>query len=152
MSIEVLQDFPIQLEIPIAWGEMDAFGHVNNLVYLRWFESARMAYMERCQALKLMERDGLGPILRDSSIRYRIPLTWPGNVISATRITRMEEDRFTMQHRLYSLDHGAIAAEGEAVIVYVDYNQNCKTTIPAVIRDFILNQEPQAPEIIQPTG
>jgi len=149
MAIEALKNFPIQLETPVAWGEMDAFQHVNNLVYLRWFESARMAYMERCQALQIMERDGLGPILRDSSIRYRIPLTWPDTVISATRVTKLEKDRFTMQHQVYSLSHGAVAAEGEAVIVYVDYNQNSKTAVPASVRDFILSHEPEAPLVIE---
>ncbi|MCV6588835.1 MAG: acyl-CoA thioesterase [Marinobacterium sp.] len=154
MTVEIyksnqLQNFPVQLEIPVAWGEMDSFAHVNNLVYLRWFESARMAYMERSQALRIMQRDGIGPILRDSSIRYRIPLTWPDQIISATRVTRLEKDRFTMEHKIYSQSHGAIAAEGEAVIVCVDYQQNCKTAIPASVRDFILNHEPQTPIIIE---
>jgi len=148
MAIEALKNYPIQLETPVAWGEMDAFQHVNNLVYLRWFESARMAYMERSQALQLMKSDRLGPILRDSSIRYRIPLTWPDTIISATRVTRLEQDRFTMQHCVYSVTHDAIAAEGEAVIVYVDYNQNSKTAVPTSIREAILQLEPEAPQII----
>jgi len=149
MSIEVLSDYPVQLEIPIAWGEMDAFQHVNNLVYLRWFESARMAYLDRCQYASIMQREGVGPILRDSSCRYRIPLTYPGNVISAVKVTKVEQDRCTMKHVLYSLDHGAIAAEGEAVIVFVNYQQNCKAPIPAAIRDFILTHEPQTPETVE---
>ena len=35
--------FPVVIELPVQWGEMDAFGHVNNVVYLRWFESGRIA-------------------------------------------------------------------------------------------------------------
>ena len=92
MGREILERFPIQLEVPIAWGEMDAFQHVNNLVYLRWFESARMAYFKQLNFESTMKETGIGPILRDSRIRYRIPLTYPGNIISATRITRLEED------------------------------------------------------------
>ena len=36
-------DYPVVIEIPVAWGEMDAYGHVNNIVYFRYFESARIA-------------------------------------------------------------------------------------------------------------
>lgn len=147
MGSEILERFPVQLEIPIAWGEMDAFQHVNNLVYLRWFESARMAYFGNCEYLDVMKESGIGPILRDSRIRYRIPLTFPGNVISATRITRLEEDRFTMEHLVWSLEHNAVAAEGDAVVVCVDYEKNCKAAVPQRYRELILEMEPIQPEI-----
>ena len=49
---ETLGRWPVTLEIPVQWGEMDAFGHVNNVVYLRWFESVRIAYFERCGVLE----------------------------------------------------------------------------------------------------
>ncbi len=44
---ELLSEFPVVLEIPVAWGDMDAMLHVNNTVYLRWFECARMEYFSR---------------------------------------------------------------------------------------------------------
>ena len=39
---EALRDFPLVVEIPVQWGDQDAFGHVNNAAYFRWFESARI--------------------------------------------------------------------------------------------------------------
>ena len=39
--------WPVTIELPVQWGDMDSFGHVNNVVYLRWFESARIAYGNR---------------------------------------------------------------------------------------------------------
>lgn len=147
MSKDLLDRFPVQLEVPIAWGEMDAFQHVNNLVYLRWFESARIAYLDNCNYASVMEETGIGPILRDTKIRYRIPLTYPGKIIVATRVTRMEEDRFTMEHIVYSLDHDKVAAEGEAVIVCVNYRENCKAAIPEAYKKLIMEMEPIAPEV-----
>ena len=47
-----LYDYPIVVEIPVAWGEMDYFHHVNNTVYFRYFESARVKYVE---AIKIEE-------------------------------------------------------------------------------------------------
>ena len=44
---ELLAHCPVVIEVPVAWGEMDSFQHVNNIVYLRYFESARIAYFER---------------------------------------------------------------------------------------------------------
>ena len=45
-SDELLGDFPVCVREPVIWGDMDAFGHVNNIVYLRYFESARIAYFD----------------------------------------------------------------------------------------------------------
>ena len=42
-----MDGYPVALEVPVAWGDVDAFGHVNNTIYFRWFESARMAHFER---------------------------------------------------------------------------------------------------------
>ena len=42
---DALTDFPTTVTLPVQWGDQDAFGHVNNTVYLRWFESAR--YLSR---------------------------------------------------------------------------------------------------------
>lgn len=44
MKPDAFAGFPVRVGIPVAWGEMDAFGHVNNVVYFRYFESARIAF------------------------------------------------------------------------------------------------------------
>ena len=46
---EVLQGYPVTVEIPVAWGDMDAYGHVNNTMYFRYFETARIAYFYRLE-------------------------------------------------------------------------------------------------------
>ena len=63
MEKKLLEGFPVIVEFPVAWGEMDALGHVNNIVYFRYFETARIAYFERVKLLELMEKTGIGPIL-----------------------------------------------------------------------------------------
>ncbi len=145
MSAEILKDYPTQIELPIQWGDMDAFQHVNNLVYLRHFESARIAYLMKCNYQEFMESENIGPILRDTSCRYRIPLTFPDTIIAATRVTEIGEDRFKMHHIVYSLEHQAVAAEGDGTIVCVNYAENCKAQIPASLRERILAMETVAP-------
>ena len=56
-----LAGYPVIIEIPVAWGEMDAFQHVNNIVYFRYFESARITYFERTGLIAYMEQTGSGP-------------------------------------------------------------------------------------------
>ena len=63
---ELLGSFPVVVAIPVAWGDMDAFQHVNNTVYFRYFESARIAYFERLEFMELMQATGVGPILGKS--------------------------------------------------------------------------------------
>ncbi len=57
-----LEEYPIQLAMPILWGNQDPFGHVNNTVFLRWFESGRVAYWDAGMR-RVMEHENLGPIL-----------------------------------------------------------------------------------------
>ena len=56
MSIlEKLEEYPVRVEIPVAWGEMDSLGHVNNIVYFRYFETARMEYFGRIGVMEVMQ-------------------------------------------------------------------------------------------------
>ncbi|MFO7632899.1 MAG: acyl-CoA thioesterase [Caldilinea sp.] len=57
---DLLAGFPVIVEISVAWGEMDAFQHVNNIVYFRYFESGRIAYFERTGAMEEMAKSGIG--------------------------------------------------------------------------------------------
>ncbi|MBP9147098.1 MAG: acyl-CoA thioesterase, partial [Thermoanaerobaculia bacterium] len=89
----IAAQWPVALEVALAWGEMDAFGHVNNAVYFRWFESARMSYFERLGWPALQQETGVGPILHSTQARFRAPLTWPDRVTVTTRVSEVAEDR-----------------------------------------------------------
>ncbi len=129
-----LSGFPVSVEIPVAWTDMDAYQHVNNVVYFRWFEAARIAYAERIGLHAFKVRTGIGPILGSTSCRYRLPLTYPDTVRVGTRVTAVDEDRFTMQYVIVSRTHGKVAAEGDGVIVMYDYEAGRKIAIPDEIR------------------
>ena len=138
MDNKLLEGYPVVINIPIAWGEMDAFQHVNNVSYFRYFESARIMYSEKLGLLTLRERTGIGPILGSANCRYKFPLTYPDTISVGTKITDMTEDRFTMKYMIVSHKHQKIAAEGDGVIVMYNYNEGKKTAIPEEIRKKIL--------------
>lgn len=132
-AMSELDDFPVRLTIPVAWGDMDAFAHVNNTVYLRWFESARIAYFERI-GFGGSGTAAVGPILARTQAVYRMPLTYPDTVQVGARVSELEDDRFTMLYRVVSERHGAIACEGDGRIVSYDYRAAAKAPLPATVR------------------
>jgi acyl-CoA thioester hydrolase len=129
--------FPVVVELDIAWGEMDSYGHVNNVVYFRYFENARIAYLDRIGWMASMLESGLGPIIASTQARFRKPLTYPDRLLVGARISEMHNERVTFEYRLVSTKLNAVAAEGEAVVVSYDYRANAKTPIPDPIRKAI---------------
>ncbi|MFB6240651.1 MAG: acyl-CoA thioesterase, partial [Gemmatimonadota bacterium] len=103
-----LPGVPVTVEIPVQWGEMDAYDHVNNVVFFRYFESARVRYLERCGFTASYREDRVGAILHSTSCRFRRPLVYPDRVTVGARVTEMEADRFTMEYHVYSHDQDAV--------------------------------------------
>jgi acyl-CoA thioester hydrolase len=128
---ELLSNFPVRVEFPIAWGDMDAFQHVNNTRYFRFFEDARIAYFERTG---LIEDSGLpggiGPILAETSCRFKYPVTYPDTMHVGARVVSLGQDRFEMVYRVVSESAQRVAAEGKALVVSFDYAAGEKAPLP----------------------
>ena len=122
--------WPVSVRIPVAWGEMDAFGHVNNVVYFRYFESARIACFERVGYTELVRERGIGPILAHTDCRFRLPLEYPDTVTAATRIAEIGSDDFVMRYAVFSHRRARLAAEGSGRIVCLDYRAGTRTGLP----------------------
>jgi acyl-CoA thioester hydrolase len=139
---ELLREYPVVVEIEVQWGEMDYFRHVNNTVFFRYFESARIAYLERIGFREEILNHGVGPILASTHARFRRPLTYPDTVHVGARTVQVAEDRFTMEYRLVSAAQGEIAAEGGGVLVSYDYRSRAKIPIPEGVRRAIGEIDP----------
>ena len=137
----LIEKCPVVIETPIAWGQMDAFQHLNNTTYFRFFESGRIAYFERLNFLEYMEETGIGPILASTSCRFKIPLTYPDTVSIGTRVSEVQADRFTMDYYVVSHKHQKVAAEGTGLIVCFNYRENKKAPIPSELRERITQLE-----------
>ena len=136
-----LPDFPVVITVPVAWGEMDAFAHVNNIVYFRYFESARIAYLDAIGFRGDAASGHIGPILASTHCRFRRPLTYPDTVRVGARTTEVAHDRFTMEYLIVRESGGDIAAEGGGVIVAYDYVNTTKTALPHAVRERITEVE-----------
>ena len=130
---KLLAEYPVIVESPVIWGDMDAYEHVNNTVYFRYFESARIAFFDQLKFKEVKDETGIGPILASTQCRFRIPLTYPDTVSIGARVTDVQGDRFTMHYRVISHQHKKIAAEGEGLLIAYDYNALTKAALPEII-------------------
>jgi acyl-CoA thioester hydrolase len=137
----LLRGFPVVIQIPVAWGEMDSYRHVNNVVYFRYFENVRLEYFRRLDWFAYERETGIGPILAATQARFRRPLTYPDTVAAGVRVTGLAEDRFTMEYRLASHALGDIATEGQGTIVTIHYPTGKKVAIPDELRRRITDME-----------
>ncbi len=130
--------WPVVVDIPVAWGEMDAYGHVNNAVYLRWLETARIAYFIETGVTERMDSDGIGPILARISVDFRLALSYPDTVRVGTTVSRLGSASFDMHYGLTSSVHGGKqVAESQAVVVMVDYRTGKSVSLWDELRERI---------------
>jgi acyl-CoA thioester hydrolase len=129
-----LSEFPVIVGTPIAWGDMDYFRHVNNIVFFRYFESARIEYLERIGFREEMQERAVGPILASTHARFRHPLTYPDWVWVGARTIELNDDRFVMEYRIESSRSRTVAAEGGGVVVSYSYEQQRKAPLPEAVR------------------
>ncbi len=132
-----LNEYPVVIALPIQWGDQDAFGHVNNVVHIRWFESARIAYMEAFGQQEMIKRTKLGPILASITCHYRRQLTYPDTVLIGARISEIGRSSMKMAHAVYSQTQQALAADGHSTIVMFNYETQRPQRIAVEMRQAI---------------
>lgn len=122
---------PHHVSIPVAWGEMDALNHVNNVAYFRYLETARVEFI-RSLGVGVSDRaKGVGFILQHAECRFRRPVVFPDTLTIATTVLNIEADRFTLEHTLTSTAQSQVVAIGKSTIVTYDYPNACKMNIPS---------------------
>jgi acyl-CoA thioester hydrolase len=144
LSEELLAGYPIVVRIPVQWGELDAYGHVSNVAFFSYFESARMRYLERCGFIESYDHHKIGIILHSTSCRFRRPLFYPDTALVGARAAELAEDRFKMVYEIASLAGGATVADGGATVVSFDYNTRQIVPIPDGVRAAIERLESAA--------
>ena len=132
-----MNDFPITVRFPIHWGDMDAYGHVNNARYFTWFEAARIAYMARVglvSAEMQKPEGGVGPIVAATNADYLRPVVFPADLVVGARVTRIGNSSLTMEYAVEDANSGVRYARGGAVLVTLRYPTYEKVPVPSEIR------------------
>ena len=142
----LVSGWPARHTQDVEWGTLDAFGHLNNVLYFRFMENGRFSFFHEMQRRVQGERAapsiadfvqgrGCGPILKSTGCTFRAPLYHPETVTVATRVPEesIDEDRFVLQHRIFRHSDLKLVAEGEGVVVCFDYDRKGKAPLPADI-------------------
>src|SRR5262245_38443138 len=130
----LLTGFPVVVEQAVVWGDMDSYRHVNNTVYFRYFENARLEYFRRLGWFEYEGETGIGPILAATRARFRKPLTSPDRLWITARVTDNGEDAVTLGQRVDSEQLGDVATEGQGTIVTVHDAEGKKGPVPEELR------------------
>lgn len=121
---------PFIFREPVRWGDMDAIGHVNNTLYFRYCESARVAYFEALRGGLTTEDGAEGILLAAASLNFRRSLKYPDAAVVEVRATAMSQRSITMAYTLRSAADGSVAADGTSVVVWADYKRGKAIPLP----------------------
>lgn len=131
-----LGDLVLSVRFPFHWGEMDAFGHVNNVAYFRWLETARMHYLRAIGITHPSEQNGLGLLLAETTCTFLKPLHFPDTVTVHTGVEHIGTTSFRMRYEVHSAAVG-VSAKAVSIQVMFDYNAQTKTPVPNNVRERI---------------
>lgn len=118
--------------IPIRWGDMDAYGHVNNTVYFRYMEQARCEWLE--QLGYTVGPVGEGPVIVNASCTFLLPLTYPGTVEVKLFAGHPGRSSIPTHYELRLVGDDTLYATGESKVVWIDTGSGKSAPIPESLR------------------
>ena len=131
----LLAEYKTIMPIHVQWGDQDAAKHVNNAMYLRYAETARIAYFHEL-GYKMDLESKIAPILAEINVQYKTPVTFPDTLWAGTRTIGIP-DEFTilMETILVSEKTQRIATKIVARIINYDYSALKKAPTPTEFLD-----------------
>ncbi|NQW01417.1 MAG: acyl-CoA thioesterase [Rhodospirillales bacterium] len=125
---ETRSDFTYNLDIPTRWGDNDMLGHLNNVVYYRFFEAVVVKFMT--DEFKLNWRsDTENAQAVESLCRFHRPLSFPDLITAGLRVGRIGTSSITFELALFGPGQETAAATGHVVEVLVNVESAKSTPI-----------------------
>ncbi|MCB1931919.1 MAG: acyl-CoA thioesterase [Candidatus Accumulibacter sp.] len=116
----------------IRWGDMDAYGHVNNTVYFRYMEQARVEYLEAL-GIRVMPQ-GSAPVIINAACTFLMPLNHPGMVEVRMFCGQPGRSSVPTHYEIRLQGDDTLYATGDAKIVWMDVATGRSVAIPEVVR------------------
>mmetsp|Transcript_124046 Transcript_124046/g.243336 ORF Transcript_124046/g.243336 Transcript_124046/m.243336 type:complete len:179 (-) Transcript_124046:26-562(-) len=136
-----LKKFPVLSRVTVKWGDMDAYQHVNNCMYFKYQEVARLRYFSVLlshikssdfDAKSFSNGTGVGPIMSDTYCSFKYPLIAPDKLLVGSTINSddLSKDRYKLTHAVWSLRYHRVVAEGYGTVVSYDFKNKRPIDIP----------------------
>jgi acyl-CoA thioester hydrolase len=116
-------------QVPTRWADNDAYGHVNNIVYYGWFDTAVNAWLIEAGLLDLAAGDPIGLVV-ETGCRYARPLSFPETVEVGLAVERLGTSSVRYRLGVFAETPDEAAAEGFFVHVYVDRKTRRPVPLP----------------------
>src|SRR5690554_677938 len=113
------------IEVDTRWGDQDAYGHVNNTVYFRFFEEARVQWLEKNGFS--VNGQGTGPVVLQTSATFLRAVNYPSRLKITIRAGKPGRSSLPLYHEVLDADSGILYCEGFVKLVWVDHEQNRST-------------------------
>jgi len=146
-------------EQPVVWGDHDAFQHVNNVRYVRFFESSRIHWMRslgeelggQAKVDAMLQGRGVSLILKSISINYKRPVVYPDTLLVAHKVHAghsrsnsednvLPKTHFNLAGAVWSYAQRRIVTECDSVIVWYDYDKLAKCDPGPEARDSLVRR------------
>ena len=122
-------------QIPIRWGDMDAYQHVNNTVYFRYAEQARVEWLEATGYTVLPQ--GKAPVVINASCTFLLPMNYPGTVDLRLYCGAPGRSSFETYYEMRLAGDDTLYCEGQAKVVWMDPATGKSVPIPDALRRLI---------------
>jgi len=123
----------LSTRLDVRWGDMDAFNHVNNAVFLSYLEEARLRWLQGLSGPWL--DDNTAPLLAAAHVDYRRPIEWPCTLAIELYADRVGNSSLTLGHRIIdSRDGDVVFSEGHTVMVWIDRRNGKGSKLPDAVR------------------
>lgn len=119
--------------IPVRWGDMDSYGHVNNTLYMQYLEEARVAWFEQLSIA--MNNVPQGPVVLQTLHTYLKPVVYPATVVVELFAGALGRTSLVVEHRLSTLeDPDHCYGEGHCKLVWIDHGNDRPVPVPDDLR------------------
>ena len=126
----------ISVKTQVRWGEMDAYEHVNNAMYFRYMEEARIQLLHHLGGS--LDPQSTGPVIVNAEAEFLAAVTYPDSLRIDCSAGELGRSSFMSYYRIYSeAQQGKLVCRGSAKVVWVDHRLNQSTPLPEILRQRI---------------
>ena len=120
-----------RVPMPVRWGDLDAFNHVNNARYLTFLEQARIEWFETLDEPWMDDQSA--PVVASATLNFKRPIAYPAQVAVELFTDKLGTSSVVIGHRIVAAD-GTVHCDGQVVAVWVDRQTGKPTPLPPGVR------------------
>jgi acyl-CoA thioester hydrolase len=126
-----VSDWPFTHSDRVRFGDLDAMGHLNNVAFLQFFESARIAFLKSLiPEHNPADPSDFGLIFAECKINYRSPAFFDEDIATSVRPSTIARSSFRIEFEMRSEADQRVLAEGYGVLVGYRYSEGKSTPLP----------------------